>query len=140
MTRLVCRSLFILPFLVGPAIAQEEPKPEQLRKMYDEALSQLKSVQDRRNQLSNENEILTEKLKTLEAKMAATQTELDTLKKEAAGYAEKTYYLRAHYAAWQGFLQRYPEIVSRWRLFLGANLSIPRPTNETDAWPFDMNG
>jgi septal ring factor EnvC (AmiA/AmiB activator) len=140
MTCLVRRSLLVLTLLATPAFAQDEPKPEQLKKMYDEALSQLKSVQDRRNQLANENEQLAAKVKELEARLATAQAEAAELRKEAAGYAEKTYYLRAHYAAWREFLQRYPEIVSRWRLFLGSNLSTPRPTNETDAWPFEMAG
>lgn len=140
MTRVVCWSLLVVTMFAVPAMAQDEPKPEQLKKMYDEALSQLKSVQDRRNQLSNENEQLAAKVKELETKLAAAETEAAELKRDAAGFAEKTFYLRSHYAAWQGFLQHYPEIVSRWRLFLGSNLAVPRPTSEADAWPFDMAG
>lgn len=133
-------SLLILLSIACPALAQDDRKPDQLRKMYDDALAQLKSVQDRRNELSQENEKLTVKLKELEAKLAATDVELVSLKKEAAGVAERTFFLRAHHAAWLSFMERYPDLVSKWRLYLGAPLLVPQSADADDAWPFDMAG
>ena len=132
--------LLIVASLASPALAQDDRKPDQLRKMYDDALAQLKSVQDRRNELSQENEKLTAKLKELEAKVAAAEGELASLKKEAAGAAEQTYFLRAHHAAWQSFMARYPDLVSKWRLYLGNPLLLPQSTDADEAWPFDMAG
>lgn len=137
--------LVLLPILIlaaaSPALAQEEPKADELKKMYADALSQLKSVQDRRNELSHANEELTARVKDLEAKLAAANGQLDTLKKDVAASAEKTFYLRSHYAAWQGFLQLYPEIVSRWKTYLGTGLTLPKPsTSADDNWPFDFAG
>ena len=66
-----------LLFAAFPSIgfAQDEPKPDELKKMYADALSQLKSVQDRRNELAQANEALTAKVKDLETKLATTNTE-----------------------------------------------------------------
>jgi septal ring factor EnvC (AmiA/AmiB activator) len=139
----LARSVFLTILLTAtvPSLAQEDPKADELKKMYDNAMSQLKSVQDRRNELAQANDALNARVKELEAKLATTEAELDTLRKDAAAYAEKTFYLRSHYAAWQGFLQVYPEIVSRWKTYLGSGLTLPKPTQPADDnWPFDMEG
>ena len=44
---------------------------------------------------------------------------MQTLKHEVADTADRTYYLRAYHAAWQKFLTRYPEVMARWKLYLG---------------------
>jgi septal ring factor EnvC (AmiA/AmiB activator) len=133
---------FILHFVTSSAVAQDEPKPDQLKKMYDDAIAQLKNAQDRRNDLAAENEKLAARVKELEGKLSATQGQFDAIKKDAAVYAEKTFYLRSHYAAWQGFLQIYPEILSRWKLYLGTGMVVPKPVEggANDAWPFDVSG
>ncbi len=121
--------------------AQDEPKPDELKKMYADALTQLKSVQDRRNELAQANEALTAKVKDLDAKLTTTTEELATLKKDVAAYTEKSFFLRSHYAAWQGFLQSYPELISRWKMYLGTGLIVPKPSpSADDNWPFDMAG
>ena len=136
--RVACRLVLISAFLAAPALAQDEPKANQLKKMYDDALAQLKAVQDRRNELAKENEALAERVKALETQVAAAQSELTTLKLAAAGVAEKTFYLRAHYAAWQGFLERYPDLLAKWRGYLGTSLMVPSNEDAGDAWPFDL--
>lgn len=107
-----------------PARAQNEPGPEQLKKMYDDALVQLKAAQDRKNELAIENEKL--------------QKQIDEFKRQAAGYAEKTYYLRSHYELWQRFIARYPQLAARWSVFLESDLlGVPGGMPEVidPSWP-----
>lgn len=135
-----CRLVLINAFLAAPALAQDNPNQNQLKKMYDDALAQLKSVQDRRNELARENEGLNEKVKALDAQVAALRNELEASRKSATIAAEKTFYMRAHYAAWQGFLQRYPDLLVKWRSYLGTALMLPTSEPDDAAWPFDAAG
>jgi len=108
--------LFAVP---ATSFADDEVKPEQLKKMYDDALGQLKAAQDRKAELVKENESLTAKVADLQKQLAAAQDQVQTLKHEVADTADRTYYLRAYHAAWQKFLTRYPEVMARWKLYLG---------------------
>jgi hypothetical protein len=47
---------------------------------------------------------------------------MDEMKRTDAEHAEKTYFLRSHYAAWQEFIRGYPEMLVRWKAFLGNEL------------------
>src|SRR5689334_21216917 len=116
----VCAAIALLLLNSIPgAAAQDQPSAEQLKKNYDDALAQLKTAQDRKNELAVENE-------KLGAKLAETQKQLDEARKQAAGYAEQTFYLRSHYAAWQNFVKRYPALRQRWIVFLeGGLLDVP---------------
>src|SRR5258708_34992366 len=86
-------------------LAEDEPKPDQLKQMYQDTLAQLKSAQERKTQLAAENEQLKAKVAELEKQLAATQAKSAELEKQAAGFAEKTFFLRSHYAAWQELLR-----------------------------------
>ncbi|MGH7214127.1 MAG: hypothetical protein ACREIT_05130 [Tepidisphaeraceae bacterium] len=132
---------------VGPtrlALAQEEPNPEQLKKMYEDALAQLKAAQDRKNEMSKENEVLAAKLAELTKQIETMQPRLDALEKQAAAYAEQTFNLRSHYAAWQEFMKRYPSLLARWRVFLENDLlTVPNDVPESVVdpnWPFSAQG
>lgn len=100
------------------ANAQEQKSPEELNKLYDEAVSQLKAAQDRKNELAAENEKLSARIVELEARLASRDV-------EAASFAERTWALRAREAAWQRFIARYPEWKVRWDAFLAADLFDP---------------
>jgi septal ring factor EnvC (AmiA/AmiB activator) len=108
--------LFAVP---ATSFADDEVKPEQLKKMYDDALGQLKAAQDRKAELAKENESLGAKVADLQKQLAAAQDQVQTLKREVADSSDRTYYLRAYHAAWQKFLTRYPEVMARWKLYLG---------------------
>ena len=118
------------------AFGQEPPKPEQLKKMYDDALVQLKTVQDRRNEMAREAEALRAQVKELKAKLAATEADLDSMKEEAAAFGEISFTLRAHYAAWQTFLKLYPEMWTRWRIYLGSGFMSEPAIKDAVKWPF----
>jgi predicted nuclease with TOPRIM domain len=99
--------------VAGPALAQDVPNPDELKKQYDEAVEQLKAAQDRKSELAAENE-------KLQARIADLERRLSERDREVAGFAERTWYYRAQYAAWQRFIERYPQMKQRWMSFLEA--------------------
>jgi chromosome segregation ATPase len=112
-------------------LAQDANNPEQLKKLYDDALAQLKAAQDRKNELATQNEQLTAKVAELQKQLDQARGEMLELKRQDAENAEKSFYLRSHHAAWQTFIERYPELKSRWKQFLekdvlAANNELPK--------------
>ena len=126
------------------AVAQDEPKPDQLKKMYDDALVQLKAAQDRKNELATENEKLNAKVAELKKQLDDATVRAQTLEQQVAGFAEQTFYLRSHYAAFQNFLRSYPNLMSRWKLFMENDLmTVPHdvPASVFDpSWPLSVEG
>lgn len=100
------------------ALAQDTSNPEQLKKMYGDALAQLKAAQDRKNELATQNEQLTAKVAELQKQLDQARGEMLELKRQDADNAEKSFFLRSHHAAWQTFVDRYPELKARWKQFL----------------------
>lgn len=123
--------------------AQEVSKPEELKRMYDEALGQLKAAQDRKNELAKENERLTAKVDELQKDLAAAQAEAQDLKKQVAENADKTFYLRSFHAAWEQFMRQHPEMMAPWRAFIeDGTLSGPETTPQLidPHWPLSAQG
>ena len=113
------------PTRTARAAIDDEPKPEQLKQMYQDTLDQLKKSQERKTQLAAENEQLKARIAELEKQLQSLQAHTTDLQKQADGYAEKTFFLRSHYAAWQEFLRRYPRLKIRWQLFLEDDALTP---------------
>lgn len=110
----------------GPAAIADDT-PEQLHKMYDDALKELKAAQERKNQLAEENDKLKTQVADLQKQLAAATQQANDLKREQTEQADKTFYLRSHYAAWEAFLRQYPELLGRWKAFLEADFTTPKP-------------
>jgi hypothetical protein len=99
--------------------------------MYEDALNQLKAAQERKNQLAADNEKLAQLLEAKKQEIAAMGLRVEELKRADADHAEKTFFLRVHYMAWQQFMGRNPEIAAKWRQFLeGAALGGPDDPKE----------
>ena len=127
----------------GLARAEDPPKPEQLKQMYEDTLAQLKSAQERKTQLAAENEQLKAKLIELQKQLEAAQTKNVDLEKQASTYSEKTFFFRSHYAAWQEFLRRYPRMQLRWKTFLENDVLTPKtdvPVFVDPEWPWSAQG
>jgi septal ring factor EnvC (AmiA/AmiB activator) len=93
--------------------------PDELKKSLADALNQLKAAQDRKNELATENEKLKQKLAEQDAQMAE-------LRRQTTEFAAKTWQFRSQLAAWEAFLQRYPNLLNRWKVFLASDpLSAP---------------
>ena len=110
---------------VPKALAQESP--EQLQRKYDDLLKELKAAQERKNQLAEENDKLKATVEDLKKQLAAANQQANDLKREQTEQADKTFYLRSHYAAWQAFLRQYPELLGRWKAFMEADFITPKP-------------
>lgn len=134
-------SLFAAALLAGASLAAAQPTQQQ----YDDTLRQLQQSQDRKNQLADENAKLTEEIARLK-----TQLDLISTRVRELEASERTYFLRAHYAAWQTFIERYPPLLKRFRSYLNESSSnrpldaslapgewIAAPVTFFDAdWPF----
>jgi septal ring factor EnvC (AmiA/AmiB activator) len=127
---------------VSLAFAQDEPKPEQLKKMYDDALVQLRQAQDRKNELAAENDKLNAKIADLQKQLDGAKAHVEEVNRQAASYADKTFFLRSHYAAWRRFIQRYPKLEAEWRVFLegGSTESTPSQDLIDTDWPLSAAG
>ena len=120
----------------------QDANPEQLKKLYDDALAQLKAAQDRKNELATQNEQLTAKVAELQKQLDAARGEMLELKRQDAENAEKSFYLRSHHAAWQAFVDRYPELKARWKLFLERDVLAsdnPLPSLMDPDWPVTVS-
>lgn len=126
--------------VVATAAASAQPAPT--AQQYEDALRQLQQAQDRKNQLADENAKLAEENAQLKQRLADLESSL-----RSAEASERIYFLRAHYAAWQTFMDRYPALLSRFQTYLGATdrstLStasaewVAQPLELFDAqWPF----
>lgn len=124
--------LWIAPLALG----QDSPQPDQLKKMYDDVLGQLRQAQDRKNELAAENDRLNSKVADLQKQLDAAKMKIDENTRDAAGFAEKTFFLRSQYAAWQEFIHHYPKLEAQWRLFMEGNTAIAWPLTETN-WPLE---
>jgi septal ring factor EnvC (AmiA/AmiB activator) len=138
--RLIAGVLAGILAMSGFAYAADPTPPDQLKKMYDDALAQLKSAQDRKNELAKENEDLKAKVEELGKDLAATQGQVQDLKRDVADNAAKDFYLRAYHAAWESFLHRYPDLLVKWNLFMKSDVTATSklpPSLLDPAWPQD---
>jgi len=113
--------------LAGTALAEDKPNLDQLKKAYDDSLAQLKEAQNSKNDLAKENEKLTKQLEDAKKQLASAQGQIESLKREVSDNDQKTFYLRSYQAAWQNFLRAHPDLLVRWKLFLGDDvLAVPQ--------------
>jgi len=127
----------------GRASAQEQPKYEVLKKMYDDAIASLKAAQETKSQLAAKNEELTKQVADLQKQLETVAKEREELARQVAQNAEKTFTLRANFAAWQEFLKRYPSLNARWKAFMETDLlkaGQEAPSLVDPAWPFKVEG
>jgi hypothetical protein len=107
--------MLVIGLASSAVLGQEPPKPDDLNRAYQDALGQLKAAQDRKNELANENMQLLEQIADLHRQLADARRQLDRA-------ADRTYFYRSHYAAWQVFIRQYPALKARWTVFLKGNL------------------
>lgn len=116
-------AIALLPTLTLPAPrAAAEEDGQQLRQAYDDTLAQLRDAQQRKTQLAAENEQLKAKVAELEKQITAADTKAAELRRQNEQLSQTESYLHSHYAAWQQFLHRYPQLQMRWKSFLQTDL------------------
>ena len=114
----------LLALFPDPAPAQENT--EQLQRKYDDALNQLNAAQKRKNELTEENDKLKQTVEDLKKQLGSANNQVADLKRDQAEQADRTFYLRSHYAAWEAFLRQYPELMGRWKAFMESDFYTPR--------------
>jgi TolA-binding protein len=129
-------SILFLLAIAGVAWGEDEPKPEVLKKMYADTLEQLKAAQDRKSQLAA-------RVEELEKQLAAANAQIEQFKLESSQYAEKSFFLRAYYAAWTQFIAGDPLLKIRWDFYL-ENQSPVAPSLQFQLldpeWPLSAKG
>jgi hypothetical protein len=104
--------------LASVALAEDDVKPQDLKKLYNETLVQLRAAQDRKAELASQNERMAMRAAELEKEIRFQTAQIDDLKRQTAGWAEKTYFLRTNYAAWRQFLEMNPAVRAQWTNYL----------------------
>jgi hypothetical protein len=140
--RAAVAAVLLVTTMSSRVFAQDQPNTEDLNNKYQDALAQLKAAQDRKNELATENE-------QLKARIAELERQADEHRRAAAEYANSTFFLRSHFAAWQTFIERYPQLKTRWRVFLEGGLLDPgdlpeglelSPLTSAQRWPKSFEG
>ena len=131
--RRACATVFIITMLLAPGVlmAQEELTSDQLRRMYDDAVAQMKTTQDRRNELARDSEKLRARIAELEGKLEETRAQMTAM-------ADSTYKARAECAAFDEFLKANVSLRGQWLAFLQKSIIPATDVKQLlDAdWPF----
>src|ERR1035437_8867148 len=93
-TTLFRSGALLLCCLCTTVLADGEASADQLQRMYDNAVAQLREAQNRRNQLAVDNEKLAARVSELEKRLTEARADAATL-------TEKTFRVRAEYGAFQ---------------------------------------
>jgi regulator of replication initiation timing len=134
MTHRFCRWLLPVVLLCPVAAIAQNVTLEQLQKSLDDANSQLKSAQDRKNELAQENQKLQKQLNDLRAEKDQLRQQLQTIENRA-------YYMREHYAAWQLFVEANPALRSMWVAYFTNPDRVPNRAADllgSGQWPFTV--
>jgi hypothetical protein len=102
----------------GTAFGVDDVKPDDLRRLYNDTLGQLRVAQDRKAELATENVRLSARVTELEKQLKDQTAQADDFKRQAAALARSTYFLRTQYAAWVQFMQFHPLVRLQWDLFM----------------------
>jgi len=127
--------MVVAAVVLGPAAAsfgQDGASLDQVKKNLQDALTQLKAAQDRKSELANENA-------KLASHVADLEKQIDGYKRASADEAERTFFLRSRYAAWEEFMKQYPDLLERWKSWLkdgGVKTGTLPAMGDEEDWPF----
>jgi hypothetical protein len=147
--RWICCALAILAF-AAPSWA-DDVKVDDLKKLYNDTLSQLKTAQDRKAELAADNQKLAAQNKKLAArvseleKQAQQQTaQIASLKEETGVLTDDSLFFRSHYLYWLEFVTGNPDVGGRWDLFLSTLVPVGMgdapPALIDRQWPWSAKG
>jgi hypothetical protein len=112
-----CVVVLVLLPAVGGVVRGQDVKPDDLKKLLNETRAELKTAQDRKADLANENAKLSSRVRELEKTNQAQTAQLDDLKRKAAAFADRTLFLSTQYAAWTQFIALNPSVRMQWAIF-----------------------
>jgi hypothetical protein len=105
-----------------PAAVAQPSDPAQLKSMYDDAMKQLQAAQDRRNELSAENERLKAQVAQLEKEVIQQREDI-----------RRSYILWSHYQAWSQFIEGQPSLLQRFRDFFVEGTPATLPATQAES-------
>jgi septal ring factor EnvC (AmiA/AmiB activator) len=138
-----CVGGLMVALCAGRLQAQEAPKYDELKSMYEQSLKSLKEQQDSKSKLAADKEELAKQVASLQKQLDAVTKDRDELARQVSTFAEKTYNLRSYHATWQAFLKRYPALDAKWKVFLESDLlkdGNEAPELIAPEWPFRIEG
>lgn len=117
------------------AVAQNQPSPEQIQTLYQDALNQLKAAQDRKNELATENAKLKKREAELEQQLAAANQRIGMVRQQLGQAADLN-------NAWADFVSLYQPLRTMWERYLAGGQVRPRMADWLDSgtWPFAVEG
>ena len=116
------RAVAMLPLILTAAPASAQPNDlEGLRRAYDDTLAQLRSAQDRKNELAIENEKLRAEISALQTQLTTQQQKAATLQSQLDVLLDRSYSARATQAAFSAFLRANPDARKLWELHFAAS-------------------
>jgi TolA-binding protein len=126
-------AIALLVGLLGSTASAQNPAPTP--EQYQDALNQMKALQERINTMAGRNQELQKRLAEMEQQRQTMSVRLETLENRA-------YYLREHYNAWQAFLEQNPPLRVMWyTYFTGGALKESISDLFGDGkWPFSVEG
>jgi septal ring factor EnvC (AmiA/AmiB activator) len=127
--------------MVASTVVAQDVKPDDMKKLLDDTKAQLKAAQDRKAVLAAENDKLAAHVAELEKQLQTQNTQLEDLQRQVADFAERTFFLRSHYQAWQRFIAATPAIKAQWDFFMQSTVAIGanQPAIFMDPqWPLSM--
>lgn len=106
--------------LAAPPTQAQNNDFDGLKRAYDDTLAQLRSAQDRKNELAIENEKLRAELASLKTQLTTDQQRLAILQSQLDVLMERSYTARSTQAAFSSFLRGNPEARKLWELHFAA--------------------
>ena len=88
-------------------------------------------------------DVLKAQVADLKKQIEQMQGRMEEMKRVDAEHAEKTFFLRSHYAAWKAFINQYPDLMARWKLYIRNDfLTTPKelPEGVNPEWPPGAEG
>jgi hypothetical protein len=142
-------ALTILAFSAS-ALA-DDIKVDDLKKLYNDTLSQLKTAQDRKAELAAQNQKLETQTEKLTARVAELEkqtqqqtAQIKTLRLETGILTDDSLFFRSHYLYWIEFVTGNPDIGGRWDSFISTLAPVgiaTSPPNLIDReWPWSARG
>jgi septal ring factor EnvC (AmiA/AmiB activator) len=124
------------------AAPADNVKPDDVDRMFHDTLLQLKEAQNRKAELATENEKLSARVAELEKQVQTESAELNDVKRQVASLADRTLFLRSHYAAWEQFITANPVLKDQWEMFMRTVAWMSAPQSQgifmDPQWPISM--
>jgi len=127
---IVCLTVLLLAGIVRG----QDVKADDLKKLLDQTRAELKTAQDRKAELANENADMEKTIQTQAA-------QIDDLKRKSATFADRTLFLSSQYAAWTQFINLNPTVKMQWSIFEETIASVspgPSPLFMDTNWPLSQ--